>query len=78
MMAIKESELYSSIWSSCDGLRGGVDASQYKDYILLLLIIKYVSDRYAGQPYASITIPKGAFLCFMVVVGGNDKANLNG
>jgi type I restriction enzyme M protein len=34
---------------SCDELRGGVDASQYKDYVLVLLFGKYVSDKYAGQ-----------------------------
>src|SRR5450759_1188576 len=55
-MAIKKSELYSSLWSSCDELRGGMDASQYKDYVLVLLFIKYVSDKYAGVPYAPITI----------------------
>jgi type I restriction-modification system DNA methylase subunit len=43
-MALKKSELYSSLWSSCDELRGGMDASQYKDYVLVLLFIKYVSD----------------------------------
>src|SRR5438132_11371837 len=48
-MAIKKSELYSSLWKSCDELRGGMDASQYKDYVLVLLFVKYVSDRYAGQ-----------------------------
>jgi type I restriction-modification system DNA methylase subunit len=53
-MALKKSELYSSLWSSCDELRGGMDASQYKDYVLVLLFIKYVSDKYAGQPYAPI------------------------
>ena len=47
-MAIKKSELYSSIWQSCDELRGGMDASQYKDYVLVLLFIKYISDKYAG------------------------------
>ena len=46
-MAIKKSELYSSLWSGCDELRGGMDASQYKDYVLVLLFIKYVSDKYA-------------------------------
>jgi type I restriction enzyme M protein len=46
-MALKKSELYSSLWSSCDELRGGMDASQYKDYVLVMLFIKYVSDRYA-------------------------------
>ena len=45
-MAIKKSELYSSLWSSCDELRGGMDASQYKDYVLVLLFIKYISDKY--------------------------------
>jgi type I restriction enzyme M protein len=49
-MALKKSELYSSLWASCDALRGGMDACQYKDYVLVLLIIKYVSDKYDGQP----------------------------
>ncbi len=48
-MAIKKSELYSSLWRSCDELRGGMDASQYKDYVLVLLFIKYVSDKAASQ-----------------------------
>jgi hypothetical protein len=56
-MPIKKSELYSSLWASCDELRGGMDASQYKDYVLVLLFIKYVSDKYAGVPYTPITIP---------------------
>src|SRR5438094_6148504 len=56
-MALKKSELYSSLWSSCDELRGGMDASQYKDYVLVLLFIKYISDKYAGVPYVPITIP---------------------
>ena len=43
-MAIKKNELYSSLWASCDKLRGGMDASQYKDYILTLLFVKYVTD----------------------------------
>ncbi len=51
-MAIKKSELYSSLWKGCDELRGGMDASQYKDYVLVLLFVKYVSDKYAGQPDA--------------------------
>ncbi len=69
-MAIKKSELYSSLWSSCDELRGGMDASQYKDYVLVMLFIKYVSDKYAGQPYAPITIPKGASFADMVALKG--------
>jgi type I restriction enzyme M protein len=70
-MALKKSELYISLWSSCDELRGGMDASQYKDYVLVLLFIKYVSDKYAGQPYAPIAIPKGASFQDMVALKGN-------
>src|SRR5690242_8941772 len=69
-MALKKSELYSSLWASCDELRGGMDASQYKDYVLVLLFIKYVSDKYAGQPYAPITIPKGASFADMIALKG--------
>ena len=69
-MALKKSELYSSLWSSCDELRGGMDASQYKDYVLVLLFIKYVSDKYAGVPYAPITIPDGASFSDMVALKG--------
>ena len=69
-MALKKSELYSSLWSSCDELRGGMDASQYKDYVLVLLFIKYVSDKYAGVPYAPITIPEGASFKDMVELKG--------
>jgi metallopeptidase YgjP-like protein/HsdM-like protein len=58
-MAIKKSELYSSLWISCDELRGGMDASQYKDYVLILLLIKYVSDKYARDPNALIDVPTG-------------------
>ncbi|QRN82042.1 type I restriction-modification system subunit M [Chloroflexota bacterium] len=69
-MALKKSELYSTIWASCDALRGGMDASQYKDYVLVLLFIKYISDKYAGTPYAPINIPKGASFKDMVALKG--------
>ncbi len=69
-MAVKKSELYSSLWASCDELRGGMDASQYKDYVLVLLFVKYVSDRYAGDPYAPIQIPDGASFKDMVALKG--------
>jgi type I restriction enzyme M protein len=51
------SSIYSRIWQGCDVLRGGMDASQYKDYVLSILFIKYVSDKYAGQPYGAIKVP---------------------
>ncbi|MDD1523456.1 MULTISPECIES: type I restriction-modification system subunit M [Bradyrhizobium] len=69
-MALKKSELYSSLWSGCDELRGGMDASQYKDYVLSFLFIKYVTDKYAGVPYAPIKIPKGADFSAMVALKG--------
>jgi len=78
-MAIKKSELYSSLWKSCDELRGGMDASQYKDYVLILLFIKYVSDKYAGQPDALIEVPDGGSFADMVALKGDkeigDKIN---
>jgi type I restriction enzyme M protein len=48
-MALKKSDLYSSLWASCDELRGGMDASQYKDYVLFMLFIKYISDKYGNS-----------------------------
>ncbi len=55
-MAVKKTELYSSLWASCDALRGGMDATQYKDYILTLLFMKYVTDKYKGQKYGDLTV----------------------
>src|SRR5438034_4478230 len=72
-MTLKKSDLYSSLWSSCDELRGGMDASQYKDYVLVLLFIKYVSDKYAGVPYAPITIPQGSSFADMVALKGKSS-----
>src|SRR5438046_9758583 len=69
-MALKKSELYSSLWAGCDELRGAMYASQYKDYVLVLLFIKYVSDKYAGVPYAPITIPPGSTFKDMVALKG--------
>ncbi|MHB8792897.1 MAG: type I restriction-modification system subunit M [Thermoleophilia bacterium] len=78
-MAIKKSELYSSLWKSCDELRGSMDASQYKDYVLVLLFVKYVSDKYAGQPDALIDVPKGGSFADMTALKGDkeigDKIN---
>ena len=67
-MAIKKTELYSSLWASCDELRGGMDASQYKDFVLTLLFMKYVSDKYKGDPYGMIVVPEGASFDDMVAL----------
>ena len=72
-MAIKKSELYSSLWKSCDELRGGMDASQYKDYVLVLLFVKYVSDKYAGQPDALISVPADGSFAAMLALKGNKE-----
>ena len=72
-MALKKSELYRSLWASCDALRGGMDASQYKDYVLTLLFVKYVSDKYAGDPYALIQVPEGGSFEDMVRLKGDKE-----
>ena len=69
-MAIKKSELYSSLWEACDELRGGMEPAAYKDYVLVLLFIKYISDKYAGQPYAEIKVPDGATFADLVKLKG--------
>ncbi len=78
-MPVKKSELYGSIWKSCDELRGGMDASQYKDYVLVLLFMKYVSDKYAGQKNALLDVPEGGGFADMVALKGDkeigDKIN---
>jgi len=80
-MAIKKSDLYSSLWASCDALRGGMDASQYKDYVLFMLFIKYISDKYADSDdfKPPVVIPKGAGFKDMIALKGKsdigDKIN---
>jgi type I restriction enzyme M protein len=78
-MPIKKSELYSSLWQSCDELRGGMDASQYKDYVLVLLFVKYVSDKAASQKGYLLDVPKGGSFADMVALKGDkeigDKIN---
>lgn len=71
-MPIKKSDLYSSLWASCDQLRGGMDASQYKDYVLFMLFIKYISDKYAdSDDFAPpVVIPPGASFKDMVALKG--------
>lgn len=70
LMAVKKSELYSSLWNSCDELRGGMDASLYKDYVLTLLFVKYVTDRFMGDRYAEIEIPEGGSFKDMIDAKG--------
>jgi type I restriction enzyme M protein len=70
-MAVKKSELYASLWASCDSLRGGMDSSQYKDYILTLLFVKYVSDKFKDAVYGDIKVPKGGSFGDMLALIGN-------
>src|SRR5450755_1484479 len=80
-MAIKKSDLYSSLLASCDELRGGMDASQYKDYVLFMLFIKYITDKYGNNNdfTSPVTIPKGSSFKDMIVLKGKsdigDKIN---
>ena len=70
-MALKKSELYSSLWKSCDELRGGMDASQYKDYVLVLLFVKYVSDKHAGGAKGLLEVPPGTTFPDLVTLKGD-------
>ena len=73
-MPLRKSHLYSSLWQSCDQLRGGMDASQYKDYVLTLLFMKYVSDKYAGSDdFADIEVPPGGSFADMVALKGTKE-----
>ena len=78
-MPIKKSDLYSTLWKSCDELRGGMEPSEYKDYVLFMLFIKYVSDKYAGDEFAPLRIPNGASFADMKALKGKpdigDKIN---
>jgi type I restriction enzyme M protein len=49
-----------------------MDASQYKDYVLTMLFVKYISDKYAGDKYAPIVIPEGASFKDMVALVGKE------
>ena len=71
MAAIKKTQLYYSLWASCDSLRGGMDSSQYKDYILTLLFVKYVSDKSTGRSYEAIKVPAGGSFKDMLTLIGN-------
>ena len=78
-MAIKKSQLYASLWQSCDELRGGMDASQYKDYILTLLFVKYISDKAESPTGSLIEVPDGGKFADIVKLKDNieigDKVN---
>lgn len=78
-MVLKKSDLYSLIWSGCDALRGGMDASQYKDYVLILLFVKYVSDKFTASSDGLIEVPEGGSFADMVALKGQkdigDKMN---
>lgn len=78
-MAVKKSQLYTSIWETCNKLRGGMDSSQYKDYVLVILFIKYVSDKAKADPRSIISVPEGSSFDDMILLKGKadigDKIN---
>ncbi len=71
-MAIKKSQLYNTLWESCNALRGSMDASQYKDYVLIVLFVKYLSDK-AGQPGFRLKVPEGCYFKDFVALKQDDK-----
>src|SRR4051812_9325660 len=72
-MVLKKSDLYGSLWRSCDELRGGMDASQYKDYILTLLFVKYVSDKAKADKNSLIDVPAGGSFDDMLAAKGDKE-----
>ncbi|MGN8438066.1 type I restriction-modification system subunit M [Helicobacter pylori] len=78
-MAIKKSELYSSLWAGADSLRGGMDASEYKNYVLNLLFLKYISDKARSNRDSEIEVPQGCFYEDILALEGDkeigDKLN---
>jgi type I restriction enzyme M protein len=72
-MVLKKSDLYGSLWRSCDELRGGMDASQYKDYILTLLFVKYVSDKQKSDKNSLIDVPAGGSFDDMIALKGDKE-----
>ncbi|MGL2609763.1 type I restriction-modification system subunit M [Helicobacter pylori] len=78
-MAIKKSELYSSLWAGADSLRGGMDASEYKNYVLNLLFLKYISDKARSNTDSEIEVPQGCFYEDILALEGDkeigDKLN---
>jgi type I restriction enzyme M protein len=69
-MAIKKSQIYKSLWTACDELRGGIEPASYKDYVLVFLFLKYISDKYTNQKYAPIKVPKGSTFNDLVKLKG--------
>jgi type I restriction enzyme M protein len=65
-----KTDLYRLLWSRCNELRGEMDASQYKDYVLAMLFVKCVSSKYEGVVGAPVTIPKGASFKDMIALKG--------
>ncbi len=79
VVALKKSDLYSSLWKGADELRGGMDASQYKDYVLTLLFVKYVTDKAKSDKNSLIDVPAGGSFDDLVTFKGDkeigDKIN---
>jgi hypothetical protein len=81
-MALEKSDIYSFIWASCDELQEGVDSSQYKDYLLLMLSNRYVSDNqadYDGFETPIINLKGASSLDSVALAGGSDiEDKING
>lgn len=71
-MAVKKSALYSKLWDSCNTLRskGGMDATQYKDYVLIILFMKVITDKYYGKANSLIEVPEDANFNTMISLKG--------
>ena len=73
-MPVKKSELYSTLWEACNKLRGGVEPAKYKDYVLILLFFKYVSDKFNNDPLSEFIVPDDA--SFNVLINAKNKKDV--
>lgn len=73
-MAVKKSQLYSTLWEGCNQLRGGMEPSQYKDYVLVILFLKYISDKVKTDDSFIISVPEGC--TFGDIVQHKNKADI--
>lgn len=72
-MVIKKSELYSFLWVGVDSLRGGMDVSEYKNYVLNLFFLKYISDKVRNNNFSEIEVLEGCFYEDIFVLEGDKE-----
>lgn len=68
-MALKKSEIYSTLIKCANKLRSnsGIGAESFKNYVLIILFLKYISDRVKSGERTMLSIPKGMVSFWLVM-----------